>query len=215
MESVKKKRSYHSPRRRHQATRTRQDILDAASQRFLADGFAATTVGSIADDAGVSVDTIYKTYGGKAGLVRAIFESALAGEGPVHAEIRSDELQLKEENPIDIVRGFGKLVTEVAPRAAPILLLIQEAASSDGEMAVLEEELNKLRLQRMTDNASSLGAAGHLRSDLSVERAAQVSWVYTSPELYQMLVLKLGWSIDDFGDFVADALIAALLPADE
>ena len=39
-------------------------------ERFLALGYAATTVESIARAAGVSEATVYKTYGGKAAIVR-------------------------------------------------------------------------------------------------------------------------------------------------
>ena len=55
----------------------------------------------------MSVETVYKTYGGKPGLVRALCERALAGVGPVAAEIRSDELQLRESDPYVIIRGWG------------------------------------------------------------------------------------------------------------
>src|SRR6476620_8608263 len=91
---VKGRRPYDSSRRQAHARATRDAILDAARRRFLGDGFAVTTIASIASEAGVSVDTIYKTYGGKPGLVRAIYERGLAGDGAVHAEARSDALQL-------------------------------------------------------------------------------------------------------------------------
>src|SRR6187399_1690196 len=91
-----KPRRYDSSRRRQQARQTRDDILAVARSRFLADGFAATTISAVAADAGVSVDTIYKTFGSKPGLVRAIHERGLAGEGPGDAESRSDSLQTTE-----------------------------------------------------------------------------------------------------------------------
>ena len=104
---VKRRRSYDSSRRQAQAQATGDAILEAARRRFLEDGFAGTTIASIATDAGVSVDTIYKTFGGKPGLVRAIYERGLAGEGPVHAEARSDALQLTERDPLAITRASG------------------------------------------------------------------------------------------------------------
>src|SRR5260370_29798175 len=118
---VKKRRGYDSSRRQEQAQQTRQAILDTARRRFLADGFVPTTIGAIADEVGVSVDTVYKTFGGKPGLVRAICQEGLAGQGPVPAEARSDALQATEQDPRAIIRGWGTLTTEVAPRVAPIL----------------------------------------------------------------------------------------------
>ena len=36
-------------------------------------------------------------------------------------------------------------------------------------------------------------------------------WACTSPELYELLVLRRGWTAGHFDDFVADTLEAALL----
>ena len=68
---VKKRRSYDASARRARAQRTRSTILEVARRRFLGEGYATTTVAAIAADAGVSVETIYKAFGGKPGLVRA------------------------------------------------------------------------------------------------------------------------------------------------
>jgi hypothetical protein len=56
-----------------------------------------------------------------------------------------------------------------------------------------------------------LRRAGHLRQGVSVEMAARVMWTYSSAELYELLVIRGGMSIGRYGEFVADAMIAALL----
>ena len=211
-DGVKAKRRYDSARRRQQALQTRHAIVGAARQRFLRSGFATTTIAAIAADVGVSVDTVYKTFGGKPGIVRAICEEALAGDGPVPAETRSDALQATADDPRAIVRGWGALTAEVAPRVAPILLLIRDAAAADPEMSRLQAEMDDQRLDRMMHNATNLADGGHLRSDVTVDHAAQVLWIYSSPQLYELLVIMRGWTLDRYADFVADAIIAALLP---
>lgn len=144
--------------------------------------------------------------------MRAICEHALAGEGPVPAETRSDDLQRTEPDPRTIIRGWGTLTAEVSPRISPILLLLRAAASTDPQMAGLRAELDASRLHRMTGNARSLADAGHLREGITAEQAGEVLWAYSSPELYELLVLTRGWPASRFGDFIADAMIAALLP---
>jgi AcrR family transcriptional regulator len=208
---VKPKRPYDSARRREQARQTRAAILEAARQRFLDDGFAPTTIAAIANDAQVSVDTIYKAFGGKPGLVNAICQQALSGEGPVPAEVRSDSLQAHERDPRQIIRGWGKLTAEIAPRVAPILLLVRAAATADPEMARLQSQLGAQRLERMTDNARNLANTGGLHHGLSVKRAAEIMWTYSSPELYELLVLTRGWPLKHYSTFIADAMIAVLL----
>jgi AcrR family transcriptional regulator len=179
---------------------------------FLSRGYAATTVAAIAAQARVSVETVYKSFGGKPGLVSAIVERGLAGAGPVPAEQRSDQIRDTEPDPRQILTAWGAFVTEIAPRTVPILLLARDAAASDPELAALLDEISTARLERMTVNARALTAAGHLRPGITVTRAADILWTYSSPELYELLVLRRGWSPEQYGRFAAQAMIAALLP---
>jgi AcrR family transcriptional regulator len=208
---VKPKRSYDASRRREQARQSRRRIIDTAERMFLRDGYSATTVQAIAAAAGVSADTIYKSFGGKPGLIRAIRDRALEGEGPIPAERRSDEIQQRETNPRNIISAWGAFVAELAPRASPILLLIRDVAAGDVEVRALRDELDTDRLRRMTDNARRLRDAGHLRPRITLAQAADILWTYSSPELYELLVLRRGWTPQRYGRFVADAMIKALL----
>lgn len=63
-------------RRRRDANETRQLLLDAARQRFARDGYAATTVRDIADDAGVNVALINRYFSSKEGLFEACLRAA-------------------------------------------------------------------------------------------------------------------------------------------
>ena len=208
---VKRRRRYDSARRQDAARRRRAAVVEAARRLFLSEGFAGTTIARIAGDAGVSEETVYKAFGNKIALVRAIRDQALAGAGPVHAERRSDRMQASEDDPRAIIRGWGVLAVEVAPRVAPVLLLVREAAASDRELARLQEEMDAARLTRMTHNARTLLKGNHLRSGITLDAATDVLWTYSSPELYDLLVMRRGWSVERYGRFIADAMIAALL----
>ena len=213
MEYVKR-RHYDASRRREQARLTREAIIATARQRFLHDGYTATTIASIAADAGASADTIYKSFGGKAGLLRAMCEDALAGAGPVRAEQRSDAMQAAETDPRRMLRGLGTLTTEVAPRIAPLLLLLSTAAETDTAVAQLRADLDAARLTRMTQVAQTLAGKTQLRPGLSIQEAAEIMWAYSSPELYRLLVISRGWSPERYGEFVGDSLVDALLGRD-
>ena len=103
-------------------------------------------------------------------------------------------------------------MTEIAPRATPIFLLLRTAAAIDPELAPLLDEIHADRLDRMHANARRLCDAGHLRPDLTIADAADVLWTYSSPELYELLVLRRGMSLPGYAAFVAGAMISALLP---
>jgi AcrR family transcriptional regulator len=209
--TVKTKRRYDSSRRREQAERTRSAILDTAHRRFLEHGYAATTVARIAEEAGASVETLYKAYGGKAGLVRALWERGLRGRGAIPAPERSDLLSSTATDPVAVLKGWGRFITELAPEGAPIVLLIRAAAATDADMAALHAEVEEQRRRRMRHNARRLKERGWLRAGISLSQATDILWTYSSAELYDLLVLRSGWSPRRYGEFVADATIAALL----
>src|SRR6476620_422451 len=168
-ESPADKRSYDATRRQQQAARNRDAIIQAAETRFLRDGYAATTIASIAAEAGVSDHTIYKSFGGKPGLIHAIRAKALLGGGPTPAEDRSDAVMAEESDPRRVIAAWGTLTAEVMPRVAPLLLLIRDAAATDPEVTELLDEMDADRLRRMTDNARRLVEGGRLEAGLTVE----------------------------------------------
>ena len=177
---------------------------------FLELGYVATTVEAIASASGVSAATVYKTYGGKAGLVRQLCEVALAGSGPTHAHDRSDALRGNRE-PRAVLEGWGALLAEVSPRFSSLLLLLRSAAETDRDAAALFAELDQDRLERMTENATFLADGDHLREGVTTEVARDVLWFCSSAEVYELLVVRRGWSPDQLGRFATDTMIAALL----
>ena len=75
----KVRRSYDAAGRKARAMQRRDEILEHGRALLLADGYAATTVAAIASASSVSPETVYKVFGGKPGIVKAIFERSLLG----------------------------------------------------------------------------------------------------------------------------------------
>ena len=208
---VKTRRRYDASRRRAQAARTQSTVLDVSRRQFLEHGYAATTVAQVAAEAGTSVETVYKAFGGKSGLVRALWERGLDGRGAVPAPERSDLMSSNETDPVGVLRAWGAFTTELMPDVAPVMLLVRGAAATDPDMAALLAEAEAQRRTRMRRNARLLQRRGWLRAGVGLGRATDVLWTYSSPELYDLLVLKSGWSVKRYGEFIGNALIAALL----
>jgi AcrR family transcriptional regulator len=211
MTSVKGTRRYDSRSRQAQARRNRETVLDAAERQFLTDGYAATTITTIATEAGVSVETVYKAFGGKAGLIRAIYDRRLAGRRPVSAYQRSDEMRARESDPRTIMHNWGALTGEVAAQLTPIRSLIRCAAATAPDMATLLKDSDDERLERMHHHAQFLADRGYLRGGVTVAQATDILWTCTSAELYELLVAQRGWSLPQFARFVAELMICALL----
>lgn len=210
--NVKSKRRYDSSGRLEQARRNREVILQAGERQFGERGYAGATLAAIAAEAGVSVETVYKAFGGKAGLVRALYERGLAGAGPVPAYERSDAMRERESEPRTVMREWGLLTAEVASLVTPIRLLMRSAAVNDQEMARLLDDIDSERLKRMRHHARYLKDRGYLREGVSLGDATDILWVCSSAELYELLVLKRGWALPRFAQHVTQFMIVSLLP---
>jgi AcrR family transcriptional regulator len=188
-------------------------VLQAARQLFLERGFAVATMPTIASAAGVSVQTVYKAFGNKAQLAKAVFDVAMAGDDePVPMLQRASLGKVRAEpDARKKLRLYGEFLAEVAPRHVPVQLVIRDAATSDPEARVVWADLQAERLKGMSQFARSLHDDGHLRPGVSTNQARDILWTCNSAELYQLLVLDRGWSPKQYGRWVADTLISSLL----
>jgi AcrR family transcriptional regulator len=76
-----------SSRRDEQARASRGAMLDAARELFVGQRYAGTTLAMVAAEAGVSVQYVYKVFGNKAGLVKALFDVAIAPGARPHVPV--------------------------------------------------------------------------------------------------------------------------------
>jgi AcrR family transcriptional regulator len=210
---VNPSRSYDSTRRQQQARQTRLAVLDAARRRFLDAGFSKTTMAAVATDAGVSVETVYKAFANKAGLVKAVLDVSIVGDDEPVPMLQREFVQrnMAEPDPRKKLLAYGMHVAEVGPRAGPLQLVVRAAAAADDAAADVWERLQTERLTGMTVFARHLRDGGHLRKSVTVEEARDVLWVHNSVELWDLLVNQRKWTNKRFGRWVGQQLIASLL----
>jgi len=204
-------RRYNSTQRREQAEQNRQRALRAARQRFLAQGYAATTIAEIARDAGVSVETVYKTFTTKAGVLKALFDVSVAGDDDPVPMAQREVIQ-EVRNAPDAGRKiaiYAKHLASTMPRSAPVQLLARDGAASSPDAASVWKQIREETLTAMKMFAADLVETGQLRVSAGVAR--DVLWTYHAPELYELLVLERGWSAARYGEFISRALTGALV----
>jgi AcrR family transcriptional regulator len=211
---VKTRRRYDSTRRQEQARQTQRAILEAAQRLFLERGYAGTTIGAVAELAGVSVETVYKAFRNKAGLVKGVFDVAIVGDDEPIPMLQRELVARITAEPDSRRKLFmyGDHLAAAGPRAGALQLLIRSAAASHPDAASVWEQMVTERLVGMTEFARHLYEGGHLRIDVSFDEARDVLWTYNSVELYDLLVLQRGWEPKRYGRWIAAALIAALFP---
>ena len=205
------KRRYDATGRRQAAARTRVAILDAARELFTERGYAATPMTAIADRAGVALDTVYAAAGRKPELARLLIETAISGTDQAIPAEQRGYVQAIQTAPdaASKIAIYAAAITAIAPRLAPVLGIIQQAAYAEPELARLWNEIAERRAANMRRFVADLATVAQLRLDL--DQAANIVWATNATEIYQLLVGQRGWSPQRYERFLADTWHRLLL----
>lgn len=207
------KRTYDVTSRQERARKRRLAVVRAAQELFEQDGFRATTIAAVARAAGVSAEGVYKGFGTKAALAKAVFDLVIAGDDdPVPISERSEAHAIQAEP--DVRRKLSLYATGVAQRqqqSAKVQLLIRDGRHVDDTLEEVWQQLLGERLTGMGMLAAHLHATGQLRPELDVEEVRDLLWTYISVELYELLVLDRDWSLPRYTAWLTESLTAALV----
>jgi TetR/AcrR family transcriptional regulator, regulator of autoinduction and epiphytic fitness len=216
--SVKPRRQYDSRRRREQAAQTRRDIEAAATKLFRERGYVGTSMPAVAAEARVVVETIYRAFGGKPGLFKAVIEAALAGgseraKAPP-AERPAIRAVIEEADPRRKLELYAATQPGVHGRSSPLYRVLVAAADSDPELREVLDGIEGRRLHGLGGFAAQLAESRALRSDLSVDDARDIIWTLCSTPVYDLLVRERGWTAQHYQHWLAAALKRELLGAE-
>ncbi len=212
---VKPRRPYNSNGRRQRAASTRAAVLDAAQNAFVEHGYAAVSIPAIAATAGVSPEFVYKAFGAKPALLKAVFDRSVVGDDePVAMQDRPDVRRLASLGDAEpVLDGYAEMLGQVQVRVAPVYLLARDAAAADPAAAApILDQMRTERLLGMTAMAEQLIRIGGLRDGLTQDEVRDILWTLNSPEIYELIVLRRGWAIDRYVEFVRGNLRSTLLP---
>lgn len=206
-----KSRAYDSTRRRAQADETRIAIVRAARDLFIEHGYGRTTMGAIARAAGVSVETIHKSVGGKAVLLHRAWDITIGGDArDVMFHERPEVLAVRAEP--DLARRLmlqARLATETAQRIAPFQLMVLSAAGTDAAAAAMLAEMGAQRLSGIGVMAAEAATTGQLA--VSEDECRDVIWSMTDGMLWHRLVRERGWSNERYADWLGRAWVDLLV----
>jgi AcrR family transcriptional regulator len=207
-------RRYRSPRREQQARRTRARITAAAARRFADHGYAATTMRAVATDAGVAVPTVELAFGTKARLLKAVIDSAIAGDDePVPMLARDWAARAQATaGPAGFVGVFAEVLAESAQRAAGLTLVALEAARADDDIAAIATQLLTQRQIMAAWLVDGLLRRSPLRDGLDRAGAIDTVWTLMDPALFCRLTGDRQWSAGRFRRWFTDSVTRLLLP---
>ena len=199
--------------RKEKAAATRRRIIEAATRLFAESGYAATTMQAIADEAGVAVQTVYFVFHTKGELLRQLLLSAGGRPDEPTETMERDWVEEALTDP-DGRRTLALMVehgNDIYVRIAPVWAAIGEGALVEPEVAAQWDHIVEQRRLGIRQLVESIAERGHLRGDLTVDRAADIIFGLQRPETLTVFVVERGWPLVDYKAWSYDTLCQQLI----
>jgi AcrR family transcriptional regulator len=208
------KRKYDASGRRAQARARRLAVVLSARDLFERDGFRSTTMVAIAERAGVSVESIYKGFGTKAALAKAVFDIVIAGDDlPMPLADRPEAAAVRAEPDVRRkIEMFADGLARRQARSAKVQIVIRDGRHVDGSLEPIWAELISEGITGSTMLGKHLLETGQLRPGIELGEVRDVLWNYLAIDHYERLVLIRGWSVDRYAQWLARAIVNAIGP---
>jgi len=207
--AVKAKRNYNASLRQEQALMTRQRILDAARRLLTRGTYSSVTMEEIAQEAGVSYQTLYAIFGNKLQLAKDVIEAGFQFEDVSELAARANAAPDPEVG----MRLGAEISRRIHETCADLVRFMRE--SGDPELLERYHQSENMRLSLQAHIPALLQASGRVQPGMSQSEMAAVLWTMTGTEVYSMLVFQRGWTPSRYEDWLGTALISLLLvPAD-
>ncbi|MFO7690013.1 MAG: TetR/AcrR family transcriptional regulator [Cryobacterium sp.] len=206
-------------RRDAQAALTRDDIVRAAGRLLLRHGYVATSIGAIAAEAQVAVQTIYNSVGSKAELVAAVLERAATAPGSAESVATAMRERIASaRSPAEAVAAVADGLALVNERTAGILHMVGEAAVIDVDVAAFAQRRDEGHLGVCVEIAGLVRAHGARQPgrgpaalpELSDLDAGALIFTASHHRPYRTFVHDIGWSTAGYRDWLERVLGAAL-----
>ena len=186
------------PSRKERARATRQRMVEAAYELITSQGFATTTVAEVAEAAGVAVQTVYFTFGSKAGLLREAFQYAVLGDDRVDLGPHEREWFGRLQHEAALVPALRIAVDEMTTiirRVVPLTPAVQ-MLGDDPDVAAWTAHGERLRRIGYAQVVDALVDKHPLRPGVTLDDAVTVLLTWVGPDVYRAMVLTHGWTDD-------------------
>ena len=96
-------------------------------------------------------------------------------------------------------------------RIGAVYEVIRAGAAVEPDVGALWERIQREFRENQREIVTSIAEKGALKEGLDVERAADILWTINQPDIWKQLVVRRGWSAEEFGRWLADAFRTLLL----
>lgn len=178
------------------AAATRQKLISTARGMFIRDGYNATTMARIAEQAGVAVQTVYFVFHTKGHVLNQVFEAAvLGGSDPTPPEQSSwyHQATTTDGGGGEAVATFVRGAADILRRTAPLEAVIQTARHTEGAVQASHEHGERLRVEGYGRFVHSLESRGLLSPSADAKESTDVLLTLLGPATYSTLTRDRGW----------------------
>lgn len=186
---------------------TREKVLAAAGPLFAQRGYREATMADLARAGGVSVQTLYLSFGSKA----AVLEAVLDAEGDGHPDGWLAALAAEPDGPAALARHVA-VSTATIERRHRIDAAVRVAAT-DPEGAALLAAARARTLDVHARAVDELAEKPGFTTDMSLQRVTEVVATLLGAETFAQLVVDAGWTTPDWAEWALRHLSADLFPA--
>ena len=192
-------RKYEQRLRADAAEATRQRILGALEQRLREAPSEPVSVDDVARRAGVARSTIYLVFGSRAGLFDALVTELWERAGLANLTEAVAHPDAREHLRGGLLAGVRMLA---ALRDVAVVLFSMSALDPESVSGAISRQEER-RWGGMMYLAGRLHEQGQLRDDVSVDHAADVLWMLTSFESFDLLYTGRSMPADEVASTLA------------
>lgn len=189
--------------RQQQAAATKDRIAEAARLLFATRGYGATSIDSIATEAGVAVRTVYTTFGSKREILSHICGAWLDRAGAREGA----QAVLQRPVPAERLYHAAHWLTHLYAAGFDVVEVL-ESATDDGPET---RDLLRAKLAGRDQIMDQMIASLEDSLAVPLPEAQALFRGLAAPALYRELVVVAGWSPHRLGDWIADTLSTNLL----
>ncbi|MEV6850327.1 hypothetical protein [Actinoplanes sp. NPDC051411] len=159
---------------------------------------------AVAARAGVALNTVYTSVGGKPALIEALVDESTTDE-TIESALAA---MAGSTDPAGILRRLASTTGEVTRRQAGTLRILLENRTAEPVVAAAADRATARYRARLHQVAAHLAALGAVPADTA--RTEQILWFYFGTGAWTT-VRELGWDWPEAADWLATQATTALL----
>ena len=176
---------------------TEARLVEAATELFVRDGYAATTLTAVAERAGLAARTVYVHFATKADLLRRCIGVAIGGDDTSTPLTDRDWMQAAMTAPRrqDRIRRMAAVTAGLMERAGPLLGVAQQAEASEPTIAAAAQAGRQDTQRILGEFWRTMAADGLLPADCDVDWLVDTATLLAHADTYLLLTKTSTWDL--------------------